>query len=141
MICYSLVCKENHTFESWFANAKAYDKLKEKNLLQCSVCGSSKVEKAIMAPNVSPKTNVDTVKEKPTLSEKGSESAIAKLKAHIKNNSEDVGDEFAVIARQMFDGETPERSIHGKTSLSEAKSLREDGVPIIPIPWFDRKTN
>ena len=141
MICYSLVCKENHTFESWFANAKAYDKLKEKNLLLCSVCGSTKVEKAIMAPNVSPKTNVDTAKETPTLSEKGSESAIAKLKAHIKNNSEDVGDDFAVIARQMFDGETPERSIHGKTSLSEAKSLSEDGVPIIPIPWFNRKTN
>ena len=49
--------------------------------------------------------------------------------------------DFAVVARQMFDGETPERSIHGKTSLSEAKSLSEDGVPIIPIPWFDRKTN
>ena len=141
MICYSLVCKENHTFESWFANAKAYDKLKEKNLLLCSVCGSTEVEKAIMAPNVSPKTNVDTAKETPTLSEKGSESAIAKLQAHIKNNSEDVGDDFAVIARQMFDGETPERSIHGKTSLSEAKSLSEDGVPIIPIPWFNRKTN
>ena len=141
MICYSLVCKENHTFESWFANAKAYDKLKEKNLLSCSVCGSSKVEKAIMSPNVSAKTNIETLKEKPTLFEQGSESAIAKLKAHIKNNSEDVGNDFAVVARQMFDGETPERSIHGKTSLSEAKSLSEDGVPIIPIPWFDRKTN
>ena len=141
MICYSLICKENHTFESWFANAKAYDKLKKKNLLLCTVCGSSEVEKAVMAPNVSAKKDVETLKERPLLSKEDSESAIAKLKAHIKNNSEDVGNDFAVVARQMFEGETPERSIHGKTSLSEAKSLSEDGVPIIPIPWFDRKTN
>ncbi len=141
MICYSLICEENHTFDSWFANAQAYDKLKKKNLLLCSVCGSSKVEKAIMAPNVASKTNVDSVKEPPSLATESSETAIAKLKAHIKNNSEDVGNDFAMVARQMFDGETPERSIHGKTSLSEAKSLSEDGVPIIPIPWFDRKTN
>ena len=141
MICYSLICSEKHTFESWFANAKAYDKLKKRNLLACSVCGSPKVEKAIMAPAVSATKNKGLKEDQPNLTPSDSEKAITQLKAHIKNNSEDVGNNFAVIARKMHEGKTPERSIHGKTSLNEAKSLTEDGVPIIPIPWFDRKTN
>jgi hypothetical protein len=41
----------------------------------------------------------------------------------------------------MHEGEITERNIHGKTSLEEAKSLNEDGIPIIPLPWIDRKTN
>ena len=141
MICYSLICSKNHTFESWFANTAAYEKLKQQNLLSCSVCGNQDVKKAIMAPNVSPKTNNPSKQEEPKLSSSESEKALTELKNHIKNNSEDVGNNFAVVARKMHEGETPERSIHGKTSLSEAKSLSEDGVPIIPLPWFDRKTN
>ena len=141
MICYSLICSENHTFESWFANTQAYEKLKKQNLLSCSICGTLKVEKAIMAPNVSAKSNSDLDQEKQKLKPLDSQNAISELKNHIKNNSEDVGNNFALIARKMHDGETPERNIHGKTSLSEARSLSEDGVPIIPIPWFDRKTN
>ena len=141
MICYSLICSENHTFESWFANTQAYEKLKKQNLLSCSICGTLKVEKAIMAPNVSAKSNSDLDQEKQKLKPLDSQNAISELKNHIKNNSEDVGNNFALIARKMHDGEPPERNIHGKTSLSEARSLSEDGVPIIPIPWFDRKTN
>ena len=141
MICYSLICSKSHTFESWFANAEAYDKLKAQNLLSCPECGTSEVDKAIMAPNVSSKTNKKPVITQPELSPSTSEKAIQEIKAHIKNNSEDVGENFAVIARKMHEGETPERNIHGKTSLSEAKSLSEDGVPIIPIPWLNRKTN
>ena len=141
MICYSLICSKNHTFESWFANTAAYEKLKQQNLLSCSVCGNQDVKKAIMAPNVSPNTNNPSKQQEPKLSSSESEKALTELKNHIKNNSEDVGNNFAVVARKMHEGETPERSIHGKTSLSEAKSLSEDGVPIIPLPWFDRKTN
>ena len=141
MICYSLICSKKHKFESWFSNAAAYEKLREKSLLSCSVCGDSKIEKAIMAPNVAAKLNNQPQQKKINLAPSPSEKAINELKTHIKNNSEDVGNNFAVIARQMHEGETPERSIHGKTSLSEAKSLSEDGVRIIPIPWFDRKTN
>ncbi len=140
MICYSLICSHNHTFESWFANAQAYDKLKKKNLLACSVCGTTEVSKAIMAPNVSARKNVTSEKE-PKLSQLQSDKALTELKAHIKNNSEDVGNNFAVVARKMHDGDTPERNIHGKASLSEAKALSEDGIPIIPIPWLNRKTN
>ena len=108
----------------------------------CAVCGNPGVEKAIMAPNVLVK-NDKKIKDKnlQKLSPSPSDKAMAELKKHIKKNSEDVGNNFALIAREMHAGEIPERIIHGKASLSEAKSLNEDGVPIIPLPWFDRKTN
>lgn len=52
MINYSLKCADGHSFDSWFQSAAAFDKLAKAGLVTCSFCGSSKVEKAIMAPRV-----------------------------------------------------------------------------------------
>jgi hypothetical protein len=52
MIRYALVCKKRHEFESWFANSAAYDKQAKRGLVACPVCGSTKVEKAIMRPRL-----------------------------------------------------------------------------------------
>jgi hypothetical protein len=54
MIRYALNCDQGHAFESWFANSAAYDKQAKRGLVACPVCGSVKVEKAIMAPNLAP---------------------------------------------------------------------------------------
>lgn len=139
MICYSLICSENHEFDSWFANTDTYKKLKSQGFLSCTVCGSLNVEKAIMAPNVLMNDQNET-KEKKIVSSP-STKAITELKTHIEKNSEDVGNNFALLARKMHIGDMPERTIHGKASLSEAKSLSEDGVRIVPLPWFNRKIN
>lgn len=52
MIRYALVCKCGHTFDSWFQSSAAYDKQLKRSLVTCPVCGSAKVEKAIMAPSL-----------------------------------------------------------------------------------------
>lgn len=52
MINYSLKCADGHSFDSWFQSAAAFDKLAAAGLVTCSFCGSTKVEKAIMAPRV-----------------------------------------------------------------------------------------
>ena len=52
MIRYSLRCKKNHAFESWFASSEAFDKLSAKKQVVCPECGSKSVEKALMAPRV-----------------------------------------------------------------------------------------
>jgi hypothetical protein len=54
MIRYALNCDQGHNFESWFANSGAYDKQAKRGLVTCPMCGSAKVEKAIMAPNLAP---------------------------------------------------------------------------------------
>ena len=53
MIKYKLICKEcNNIFDSWFSNSKEYEKLKKRKYLNCHICGSRKIEKTLMAPNV-----------------------------------------------------------------------------------------
>lgn len=52
MIRYALNCDQGHGFESWFANSSAFDKQAKRGLVTCPVCGSGKVEKAIMAPSL-----------------------------------------------------------------------------------------
>ena len=52
MIRYALNCDQGHNFESWFANSSAFDKQAKRGLVTCPMCGSAKVEKAIMAPNL-----------------------------------------------------------------------------------------
>src|SRR5271155_822835 len=55
MIRYALNCDRGHVFESWFQNSAAYDKQAKRSLVTCPVCGSAKVEKAIMAPRLAPR--------------------------------------------------------------------------------------
>ena len=55
MIRYNLVCDKRHEFESWFQDSTAYDKQAKRGLVACPLCGSAKVEKAIMAPRLARK--------------------------------------------------------------------------------------
>jgi hypothetical protein len=50
VIRYALGCEKGHQFESWFADSAAFDKQAKRGLVTCPMCGSPKVEKAIMAP-------------------------------------------------------------------------------------------
>ena len=52
MINYSLKCAQGHSFDSWFQSASAFDKLSAAGMVACAFCGSTEVEKAIMAPRV-----------------------------------------------------------------------------------------
>ena len=54
MIRYSLKCEAGHGFESWFKEAGAFPALQAAGQVQCPVCGSSVVEKELMAPAVRP---------------------------------------------------------------------------------------
>jgi hypothetical protein len=52
MILYNLRCHKDHVFETWFRDSAAYDSQTKTAVIECPVCGSNKVEKAIMAPHV-----------------------------------------------------------------------------------------
>jgi hypothetical protein len=52
MILYNLRCHKDHVFETWFRDSAGYDSQTKAAVIECPVCGSNKVEKAIMAPHV-----------------------------------------------------------------------------------------
>jgi len=144
MIRYTLTCQAGHGFESWFASAKAYDTLAQAGQVACPVCGSARVDKALMAPSVRPARKAAAEPDRPRLSDPASdiESALAELRRQVEANSDYVGMNFAAEARAIHDGTAPERSIYGETRPDEAKRLIEDGIPVAPLPFLPaRKTN
>lgn len=143
MIQYALKCAEGHSFDSWFQSGSAYDKLQSAGHVACVVCGSTTVEKALMAPRVS-HGDLDAPRARPLTeaSRHPAEQALAALKEHVEKNSDYVGGNFAQEARKMHLGEAPERSIWGEAKVEEAKALVEDGIPIAPLPFTPtRKSN
>lgn len=56
MIKYQLICDKDHEFEGWFSSSSAYDSQLSQGLVECPICASHKVRRALMAPNLnSPK--------------------------------------------------------------------------------------
>jgi len=138
MIKFTLKCERGHRFDSWFQSAAAFDRLSETGMVGCAVCGSVRVEKAVMAPQVqgtrddrSLSAASDTAKE-----------AVAALRRKVEASADYVGTRFAQEARDMHDGVLPERAIYGEARPEEAKRLFEDGIPVAPLPFSPRrKTN
>lgn len=150
MIQFTLKCDQDHRFDSWFQSTDAFNKLKATGMVTCAVCGSAKVEKAIMAPRVQASRSKAAVPavEGPAQASAGAlepsaaEQALAQLKKQVEDNSEYVGMNFAREARDMHDGIAPERAIYGEAKPEEAKKLIEDGVPVAPLPFVPgRKAN
>ncbi|MEC7258197.1 MAG: DUF1178 family protein [Pseudomonadota bacterium] len=143
MIQYALKCAKGHTFDSWFQSASAYDRLAKAGMVECSVCGGTDVNKAVMTPRVGT-SRADAPPAPRKLSEPASpaEQAMAELRRKIEANADYVGRDFAREARAMHEGETPERAIFGEAAVGEARKLVEDGIPVTPLPFLpNRKTN
>jgi len=139
MIQFALKCDKDHQFESWFASSAAFEKLQNSHMITCAVCGSSNVQKAVMAPRVSTAKAKQTPLSAPA---NAAEQAMSELKRKIEANSDYVGNNFATEARAMHDGSAPERSIYGEAKPEEARKLIEDGIPVLPLPFMPgRKSN
>ena len=141
MIVFDLACADGHVFEAWFGSSADYEEQRARGLVACPICGDSDIAKAVMAPNVSAKGNRSS---KPVPIRSGGPpapaemkamlTALAKAQAKILEGSEHVGARFADEARAIHDGDAPERAIHGQATVEEARSLVEDGVPVMPLP-------
>jgi len=136
MILYKLVCENEHEFEGWFQNSAAYDKLAEKNQLECPECGTRKVCKGIMAPNIATKGALS--KTQGITSEQKMRaymiSMAAQFRDHVEKNFDNVGQAFPEEARRIHYGEADRRGIYGEATLDEAKELVEEGIDVCPIP-------
>jgi hypothetical protein len=133
MIHYALTCQSDHSFDSWFQSAAAFDGLQASGHVSCPVCGSTTVAKSLMAPSVRPARTASAPLRDPA---NDRETALAALRAKVEATSEYVGVNFVAEARAMHDGDAPERSIYGEARADEAIKLLEDGVPVAPLPFM-----
>lgn len=160
MIVFDLHCRaDGARFEAWFRSSSDFERQRECGLLICPQCGSSEVEKALMAPAVTRKGNqrteqrADRSRGRPEVTvEAGQDSAIAtmaplsdeakralvamaEIQRKVLEKSKWVGGKFAEEARSMHYGDSEKRAIHGETSMEEAEQLIDEGIEIAALPF------
>ena len=147
MIRYALRCEDGHEFEGWFSDAAGFDGLRARGLVECTTCGSTQVDRALMAPRVRPARSQAAAPTPPvarTPAPKDPDAvamAIARMRAEVEKTSDYVGKSFAAEARAIHEGrsERASGSIWGEASPKEARALAEDGIPVMPLPFGPRE--
>ena len=134
MIKYALGCDQGHAFEGWFSASADFDDQKAKGQLTCPVCGSVEVGKQIMAPAVAgTKAQTQGVDASPQMRAMMME-AMGRVRAHVEENFDYMGDRFADEARAIHEGRSEARGIYGEATPQDVRDLVADGVPIAPLP-------
>jgi hypothetical protein len=140
MIRYALVCDRGHDFDAWFGSGGAYEEQVRTRAVSCPCCGSGDIKKAPMAPAVR-RARAEPAQRQKSAEHKKTYAFLKDLRAHLEAHSENVGPAFPEEARKIHYGETEPRTIHGEASLDAAKSLREEGIPAIPLPPLPKDHN
>ena len=134
MIKYALICECDAEFEGWFPDSASFDKQKKAGQVQCPMCDSTNVAKAVMAPNLKKKANQTRAKSKGNLMMSGKARQILKtIEQTVKKEFTDVGKKFAQEARKASKGERDEK-IYGTATKKEIKQLEKEGIDIFPVP-------
>ncbi len=158
MIVFTLRCRDGHEFETWFRDGATYERQARRGLVACPDCGSTEVEKAVMAPRLGrssksePAAGVQEARPNlpvpapardapaaampdrpPTPAE--FRRALQVLRHYVESNCEHVGKGFAEEARRIHKGEAKARGIYGDATPAEAEKLAEEGIEIAAIPW------
>ena len=132
--------------------------------MTCPACGTTKVEKALMAPSVvtsekagkrrrmkatdapattgpAARASVAQSQIAPTAEQRQLLREMRKLRDEVLAKSDYVGPRFAEEARRIHAGETGARGIHGEASVEDVKALVEDGIQVYPVPVLPEDQN
>jgi hypothetical protein len=153
MIHYQLRCDQDHEFDGWFNGSTGFEKQAKRGLIECPVCGATKVTRALMAPAVStrdtpePRPPVPVQQVLPPAAPAAAGfpngmplpaqmiAVLQRMREHVEKNCDYVGPSLAEEARKIHRGEAAERGIYGETTPDEVETLAEEGIEIHSIPW------
>lgn len=141
MMRFSLHCDQSHEFEGRFRNNEDFDSQTARGLVQCPVCHSPKVTKALMAPSVTTGRTKEKIAATMGEAQRKLLDEMREISRKVKENADYVGDRFAEEARKIHHGETEERGIYGEATQQEISSLVEDGVEVMPLPVLTEDYN
>ena len=144
MILYQLRCSDDHRFEAWFRDSSAYDEQEKKTQISCPVCGDAHIAKAPMAPNISspksgsgPKAGSGDARAR-AVAERILKD-VGRIRKHVEENCDYVGDKFAEEARRIHYGDSEDRGIYGEASREEADDLAAEDIEVWPLPLAKRR--
>jgi hypothetical protein len=126
MIRYALICENGDEFEAWFRNSGDFDTQSANGQIDCPHCGVARVRKAPMAPAIA-----KTRDESP----RSLAMAMAhKVREHVREHFDYVGERFPEEARKMHAGEIEDRPIWGEATVKQAQEMKNEGLPVAPLP-------
>ncbi len=137
MIVFDLKCRQEHVFEAWFKDSRAFDEQVGTEEIACPVCGDTDIEKALMAPRLN--KGADGAAEMAREQVGRYAAALREMRSQVEDNCDYVGDKFAEEARKIHYGETEARGIYGEATNTEATDLHDEGVEFRKIPWAPRE--
>lgn len=152
MIVFDLKCTLGHQFEAWFRSSEDYEEQLALEEIECPHCGDTNLGKALMAPNIGAKGNQEAsrpaVPSHSTFDDVGSlglttlpdglraelKKTLDKVRKHVEDNCEYVGDRFPEEARKIHYGETEDRGIYGEATIEESVDLMDEGIDVFALP-------
>jgi hypothetical protein len=141
---FNLLCDNGHSFEGWFGSAADYESQCARGLLDCPVCASKSIQKALSAPYLATHAPAPAPASQPQEARPAAMPPPAQLQAmfikmarEFVANTEDVGERFAEEARRIHYKEAKERGIRGVATRDEAAALEEEGINVMPLPFAD----
>lgn len=143
MIKYHLHCPQGHEFDAWFSDSDAFEEQRNAGLIDCPGCGSTEVEKTLMAPSIAPgrASGKPAQMFRPDPREAKLRAMMQQLRDHVVANADYVGDKFAEEARRIHYEEAENRGIYGEAAPEEARELIEEGIPVHPLPVIPDEQN
>jgi hypothetical protein len=147
MIRYDLICDQGHAFDGWFRDSAAYDTQSAGGLVACTVCGSAKVDKQLMAPGILLKSNCKDDAPQKVASGivdrrmQAMMEVMREVRRQIEENAEYVGNKFADEARKIHYEEAEKRGIYGEATPDEAKALIDEGIEVHQLPRLPEDGN
>ncbi|HVI90824.1 MAG TPA: DUF1178 family protein [Dongiaceae bacterium] len=138
MILYQLQCQKEHQFETWFKDGQTCDKQLARKSVECPVCGSKSVSKALMAPRIAGGEKARSEQKQMAIAAAEMKRQLQEIRAQVEDNCDYVGDRFAEEARKIHYGETEARGIYGDASDDDFQELNDEGIEVARIPWLPR---
>ena len=161
MIKFRLQCDADHSFDAWFSSGASYDQQAKRGLVSCPSCGSIRIEKALMAPNVATRSAepstalveqsrsaaapaaapVAAMPQPQNEAQRQFVALMRKVRDEVQKNAEYVGPKFAEEVRKIHLDEAPNRGIYGEATFAEAQDLRDEGIDVFPLPILPEDRN
>ncbi len=135
-----LACGQSHVFEGWFASEEDFQSQRERDLIECPVCGTANISKKLSAPrlNLAGTASESSTAPQQAVAVAGVDQALQAawmtVARRVLANTDDVGERFAEEARRIHYGEAKERGIRGQASRAETESLLEEGIAVMQLP-------
>ena len=138
MIIFDLQCVNDHRFEGWFKNTSEFESQLTSEMIHCPVCDTEQVSKvpSVSHLNLGKATPQQAIapQSKLALRTQDLNVFLRRLHDHVKQNFEDVGNEFTTEAKRMHYGEIKERNISGSATKDEVEELHDEGIMAFPLP-------